>query len=124
MTIVTINRDPDWGDMPVGAALNLPDALADPMIASGEAVPTPGATPTQDGPFAQGVGGGVITSYTAAQLSAMALAGTLTPYATYVASDESPYQQWALDASTLGSPLGGEYVTVSVAGASGGVVEI
>lgn len=71
-----------------------------------------------------GSGTGVISTYTAAQLDAMELAGTLTPYATYVASDESPYQQWALDASTLGSPLGGEYVTVSVAGASGGVVEI
>ena len=31
--------------------------------------------------------GGVVTSYTAAQLSALAAAGELTPYAQYVASD-------------------------------------
>ncbi len=80
---------------------------------------------TVNGSTNDGIGGsGVITTHTAAQLAAMESAGTLTQYTTYVASDESPYQQWALDASTLGSPLGGEYVTVSVAGASGGVVEI
>lgn len=52
MTIVTINREPDWGDMPVGTVLNLPQALAEPLIASGEAIATPNATPTQASPFA------------------------------------------------------------------------
>jgi hypothetical protein len=64
-----------------------------------------------------------VTSYTNSELQALAAAGGLTPYATYVASDD-PYPQWAIDASTLGSPLGGNYVTVQVAGAGGGTVEI
>ena len=118
MTIVTINRDPDWGDMPVGAAINLPDALADPMIAAGEAVPTPGATPTQDGPFAQGVAGGVITTYTAAQLAAKALAGTLTQYARYVASDTG-VEYRAASASALSPTHNVEttpYVTLTATG--------
>ena len=67
--------------------------------------------------------GGAISTYTAAQLSALAAAGGLTPYVTYVASDD-PYPQWAIDASTLGSPLGGNYVTVQVAGAGAGTVEV
>ena len=66
----------------------------------------------------------IISSFTAAQLSTLATDGDLIQYATYVANDEAPYQQWALDAFTLGSPLGGGYVNVQVAGASGGVVEI
>lgn len=44
--------------------------------------------------------GGVITSYTAAQLAAMALAGELTQYTTYIASDTGGRYQ-ADDASTL-----------------------
>lgn len=64
-----------------------------------------------------------VTKYTAAQLSAMAAAGTLTPYETYIASDD-PYPQWALDAYTLGSPLGGNYVNVQVATAGGGTIEV
>jgi hypothetical protein len=47
-----------------------------------------------------------VTKYTAAQLYAMAAAGTLTPHETYIASDaEPPYQLWARDASTLVSPF-------------------
>jgi hypothetical protein len=68
--------------------------------------------------------GAIVENQTAAQLTALAAASGLTPYATYVASDESPYQQWALDVSTLGSPLGGEYMDVQVAGASGGVIVV
>ena len=67
--------------------------------------------------------GGANADYTAAELTALAAAGGLTPYVTYIASDD-PYPQLALDASTLGSPLGGNYVTVQVAGAGGGTVEI
>ena len=41
-------------------------------------------------------------TYTAAQLDALAAAGSLTPYATYVASDaDSPTPQWARDVHTL-----------------------
>lgn len=100
MTIVTINRSPAWGDMAVGAVLDLPPALADPLIASGEAVPTPAATPTQASPYGEGSGTGTISTYTEAQLDAMEIAGTLTPYARYVASDtEVEYR--ATDAFTL-----------------------
>ena len=67
--------------------------------------------------------GGTVTGYTAAQLSALAAAGGLTPYASYVASDD-PYPQWALDDSTLGSPLGANYMEVQVAGAGGGTLEV
>ena len=35
----------------------------------------------------------------AAELATLAAAGGLTPYATYIASDD-PYPQWAIDAST------------------------
>ena len=50
--------------------------------------------------------GAPVASYTAAQLSAMAAAGTLTPLATYVPSDAvPPYQLWARDAFTLMSPF-------------------
>lgn len=61
--------------------------------------------------------------FTQAQLAALAAAGGLTPYATYIASDD-PYPQWAIDAYTLGSPLGGDYINVQVAGASGGTIEV
>lgn len=50
------------------------------------------------------VGGGVNSSYTAAQLTALAAASSLTPYATYVACD-SLGQYTASDASTL-VPIG------------------
>lgn len=71
------------------------------------------------------MGGGLITSYTAAELLAMETAGTLTPLATYVASDASPpYQLWALDASTLGSPLGCDLVSVQYAGSTGATIEV
>ena len=68
-----------------------------------------------------------VATYTAAQLSAMAAAGTLTPFATYVPSDASPpYQLWARSASELGSPLGCDLVSVQVAGsgATGNTVEV
>ena len=46
--------------------------------------------------------------YTAAQLSALAAAGGLTPWATYIPSDAvPPYQLWARSASEFGSPIGG-----------------
>lgn len=51
--IITINRAPDWAltTLPVGAVTNLPASLADPLIAAGQAVPTPGATVTHSNPF-------------------------------------------------------------------------
>jgi len=50
---------------------------------------------------------GANTLYTAAQLSAMAAAGTLTPLATYIPSDaDPPYQLWARSASEFGPSLG------------------
>lgn len=58
MTIVTINRAPGWGNLAVGAIVNLPPALAEPLIASGEAVPTPDGAPLQD--WASGTVFGVI----------------------------------------------------------------
>jgi len=68
---------------------------------------------------------GANTLYTAAQLSAMATAGTLTPFATYVPSDASPpYQLWARSASELGSPLGCDLVSVQVAGSGASTIEV
>lgn len=65
------------------------------------------------------------TSYTAAQLAAMAAAGGLTPLATYVPSDAvPPYQLWARSASELVSPSGASLVTVSYPGAVGSLVEV
>lgn len=70
-------------------------------------------------------GAAPVATYTAAQLSAMAAAGTLTPLATYVPSDASPpYQLWARDASTLGSPLGCDLVSVQYAGSTGATIEV
>lgn len=67
----------------------------------------------------------IISTYTLAQIEALALAGGLTPYATYIPSDASPpYQLWARDASTLGSPLGGDYINVEVAGAGRATIEV
>ena len=64
-------------------------------------------------------------SYTAAQLSAMAAAGTLTPFATYVPSDAvPPYQLWARSASELVSPSGASLITVSYRGAVDSLVEV
>ncbi len=59
--IVTINRTPSWATistLPVGAVINLPEALANPLIAAGEAVPTPGAAITHTDPFGSSGGGG------------------------------------------------------------------
>lgn len=47
MTIVTINRQPSWGQLTAGSVVELPDALALPLIASGEAVPTPSGVALQ-----------------------------------------------------------------------------
>ena len=69
--------------------------------------------------------GAPVATYTAAQLSAMAAAGTLTPFATYVPSDASPpYQLWALDAKTLGSPLGCDLIETQYADATGLTIEV
>ena len=66
-----------------------------------------------------------VTSYTAAQLSAMAAAGTLTPFATYVANDVTPAQpHWARSATELVSPSGASLITVSYPGAVGSLVEV
>lgn len=58
--IITINRSPDWAlsTLPVGAVINLPASLADPLILAGQAVPTPGAAITHTDPFGSGGGGG------------------------------------------------------------------
>ena len=70
-------------------------------------------------------GSGPNASYTAAQLSAMAAAGTLTPFATYIPSDAvPPYQLWARSASELGSPLGCDLVSVQVAGSGASTIEV
>lgn len=87
MTIVTINRAPSWGDMAVGAVVNLPPALADPLLASGEAVPTPNATPTQGGPFSTTDGGGGIARLTVAQFAALEAADGLTADLEYFCYD-------------------------------------
>ena len=69
--------------------------------------------------------GAPVATYTAAQLSAMAAAGTLTPFATYVPSDaRTPYQLWARDPSTLGSPLGCDLVETQYADATGLTIEV
>lgn len=86
MTIVTINREPNWGDMAVGAVVNLPPALADPLIASGEAVPTPNATPTQAGPYATTSGGGTVR-LTVAAFAALEAADGLTADVEYYCYD-------------------------------------
>lgn len=54
--IITINRSPDWAlsTLPVGAVINLPASLADPLILAGQAVPTPGAAITHTDPFGPG----------------------------------------------------------------------
>ena len=58
-------------------------------------------------------------------VDALAAAGGLTPYATYVPSDASPpYQLWARSASTLGSPLGCDLVSVQYAGSTGATIEV
>lgn len=57
-------------------------------------------------------GGGVVTAYTASQLSALAAAGGLTPYAVYVESDTGIWRR-ATSASTL----------VSFSGGSGGAAD-
>ena len=66
-----------------------------------------------------------VLDFTAAQLSAMAAAGGLTPFATYVASDaDPPYQLWARSASelvTVGS--GASLIPVSYPGLVGSLVE-
>ena len=71
------------------------------------------------------VEGAALNAYTAAQLSAMAAAGTLTPYETYVPSDASPaYQLWARSATELVSPSGASLIPVSYPGAVGSLVEV
>lgn len=66
-----------------------------------------------------------VASYTAAQLSAMAAAGTLTPFATYIPSDAvPPYQLWARSATELVSPSGASLIAVSYPGAAGSLVEV
>lgn len=65
------------------------------------------------------------TSYTAAQLAALAAAGGLTPLATYIPSDAvPPYQLWARSASEFGTPTGGDLVEVQYSGATGSIVEV
>lgn len=86
MPIITINRQPSWGDMAVGAVVNLPAALADPMLASGEAVPTPNATPTQAGPFTTTAGGGIVR-LTGAQFAALEAGDGLTADLEYFCYD-------------------------------------
>ena len=72
-----------------------------------------------------GGGTGLLTTYTQAQLDALAAAGGLTPYATYVPSDASPpYQLWARSATELVSPSGASLITVSYPGAVGSLVEV
>ena len=62
---------------------------------------------------------------TAAQLDALAAAGGLTPYATYIPSDAvPPYQLWARSATELVSPSGASLIPVSYPGASGSLVEV
>jgi len=66
-----------------------------------------------------------VLDFTAAQLSAMAAAGGLTPFATYVASDANPpYQLWARSATELVSPSGASLIPVSYPGAVGSLVEV
>lgn len=65
-----------------------------------------------------------LNTYTAAQLSAMAAAGGLTPFATYVPSDAvPPYQLWARSATELVSPSGASLIPVSYPGLVGSLVE-
>lgn len=66
-----------------------------------------------------------VLDFTAAQLAALAAAGGLTPFATYIPSDASPpYQLWARDASTLVSPLGCDLVETQYADATGLTIEV
>lgn len=66
-----------------------------------------------------------VLDFTAAQLAALAAAGGLTPFATYIPSDANPpYQLWARSASELGSPLGGDLVSVQVGGSGASTIEV
>ena len=67
-------------------------------------------------------GGGVVTSYTAAQLSALAAAGGLTPGAIYVTSDGGD-AYFATSASTYTSLLAGSIVFSSAALSASAVVK-
>ena len=98
MTIVTINREPSWGDLAVGAVVNLPPALADPLIASGEAVPTPDGVPTQAGPYATTSGGGTVR-LTVAAFAALEAADGLTADVEYYCYD-GPARWMATGANT------------------------
>lgn len=61
--------------------------------------------------------------YTAAQLTALAAAGGLTPYATYVASDTGVwYRATAVNDYVLAS--WGSFIEMTVPGAVGGMMEI
>lgn len=101
MTIVTINRAPSWGDLAVGAIVNLPPALADPLIAAGEAVPTPGATPTVDTPF--GGGGGAQVGSEAEMVVLAATVGTRCIRTDIGSAPGTMYECIALPASDAGN---------------------
>ena len=74
--IITINRQPAWGTMPVGSVCNLPDVLAQPLIDAGQAVPTPGAVVTVDDPFAVAISqAAAITDSSGRSLLALGAAG-------------------------------------------------
>lgn len=65
-------------------------------------------------------GGGVVTAYTASQLSALAAAGGLTPYATYVESDTG-VAQFATSASTYVPLINASlYATLALTATSSG----
>lgn len=58
MPTVTILRTPEWASastLPPGAVIALPASIADPLLAAGQAVHTPGAAATHDNPFGAGV---------------------------------------------------------------------
>lgn len=106
--IITINRQPAWGTMPVGSVCNLPDVLAQPLIDAGQAVPTPGAVVTVDDPFAGGASSGISAGYlgnAASQAAMLGLAATVGDEClrTDLGTGGLRYELTALPASSAGN---------------------
>lgn len=112
MPTVTILRTPEWASastLPPGTVIALPASIADPLLAAGQAVHTPGAATTHDDPFGAG-GSGVNTTLAAAGIAAAAAGGTLTPLTLYAASDSGAlyyaYSSSIVSAITTSAHLG------------------
>lgn len=126
MPIVTINRVPSWGDMPVGAVLNLPAALADPLIASGEAIPTPAAVPTQIDPFSVGglpvTGPPVTDAPIYAQYPMVGVSQSYTSGTAIGTPEPTLAVQWLLDGAAIPGETNATYTPVT--GDLGGLLSV